>query len=308
MAKFPQVPAKIYVGSTRPPTGIINPKVNNIYYAFQDTAYDLVLISDSRVRMDPDALTDMADQMTEEVGLVQQMPSMYLPTQGGFPLLLEKVFFGTYIPRMFLPADLFRINTTTGMSILFRKALLTPDGLKRVGKYLGEDQLIARVIEKQKFGLCLSNYPALQNPSPELSSITTFNNRMIRWNRIRNMTLPLVSLGEPFSHVLPMGLLASFAAHFVLGTNPALVFVLYCSVMCALEYFLFRSFWDSSETAPCSPREFVLAWVFLEVNFFRIFFRSFWNPTIKWGTGRYRLRWGGTIQKDPLSTLHRFIV
>ena len=100
----------------------INPKINNLMPGYEVAKYDLIWICDSGIRVTPDTLTDMANQMTEKVGLVHGLP--YVADRQGFAATLEQVYFGTSHPRSYISANLTGFKCVTGMSCLMRKDVL----------------------------------------------------------------------------------------------------------------------------------------------------------------------------------------
>ena len=52
----------------------MNPKINNMLPAYRAALYPLILVSDSSIKMKEDTLDDMVAAMTDNVGLVHQMP------------------------------------------------------------------------------------------------------------------------------------------------------------------------------------------------------------------------------------------
>ena len=55
------------------------------------------------------------------------------------------MYFGSQFAKMYLCADILRINSTTGMSCLMRKEVMEEaGGLKEFGQYLAEDYFIAQ--------------------------------------------------------------------------------------------------------------------------------------------------------------------
>ncbi|XP_014665296.1 PREDICTED: ceramide glucosyltransferase-like [Priapulus caudatus] len=66
----------------------VNPKINNMMPAYEAAKYELVMVSDSGLRMKEDTLTDMVNTMTDRVGMVHQMP--YTCDRTTFPATLEK--------------------------------------------------------------------------------------------------------------------------------------------------------------------------------------------------------------------------
>ena len=67
----------------------MNPKINNMQPGYKAAKYELVLVSDSGLLMKEDTLTDMVSYMTEDVGIVHQLP--YTCDRKGWPATLEKV-------------------------------------------------------------------------------------------------------------------------------------------------------------------------------------------------------------------------
>lgn len=69
--------------------GIKNPKICNMLPAYEKAQYPLILISDSGLMMHEHTLYDMALCMTDNVGLVHQMP--FTCDRKGFAGSVEKV-------------------------------------------------------------------------------------------------------------------------------------------------------------------------------------------------------------------------
>lgn len=113
--------------------------------------------------MQNDTLLDMVYSMQDDVALVHQMP--FVCDRKGFPAVMEKVtllcfclpipsnlvsiciqvYFGTVHARIYLSADFFRVNCSTGMSCLMRKNLLDEvGGIAAFGQYLAEDFFFAK--------------------------------------------------------------------------------------------------------------------------------------------------------------------
>nr|XP_013795602.1 PREDICTED: ceramide glucosyltransferase isoform X1 [Apteryx mantelli mantelli] len=86
LGKYPNVDARLFIGGKK--VGI-NPKINNLMPGYEAAKYDLIWICDSGIRVIPDTLTDMANQMTEKVGLVHGLP--YVADRQGFAATLEQV-------------------------------------------------------------------------------------------------------------------------------------------------------------------------------------------------------------------------
>eukprot|EP00064_Thunnus_orientalis_P024786 superscaffoldBa00011190_g25096 len=85
LGKYPNVDARLFIGGKK--VGI-NPKINNLMPGYEGAKYGLVWICDSGIRVKPDTLTDMTNQMTEKVGLVHGLP--YVADRQGFAATLEQ--------------------------------------------------------------------------------------------------------------------------------------------------------------------------------------------------------------------------
>ena len=89
--------------------------------------------------------------------------------------------------RMYLVADLIRINCHTGMSTLIRKKLLDEvGGLRSFGVYLAEDFFIAKSITDRNWRIRISSQPALQNSG--ICQVTSFQARLARYMSFLNST------------------------------------------------------------------------------------------------------------------------
>src|SRR3989344_3043795 len=67
LRRHPDVKARVLVGAVE--LGL-NPKVNNMVLSYDRASHDLILISDSNVRVKPDYLTRVVAHMDRDVGIV----------------------------------------------------------------------------------------------------------------------------------------------------------------------------------------------------------------------------------------------
>lgn len=191
MEKYPTIDAQMYLGSSD--VGV-NPKINNLNAGYEYAKYELILISDSGIRMKEDTLLDMVQHMRERVGLVHQMP--FTCDREGFAATFEKIYFGTYQSRMYLTADLIGANCHTGMSSLMRRDVLDSiGGLKEFGRYLAEDFFIAKAILDAGWKMTISSQPAWQNSG--VCDVTNFQLRLTRWAKLRVAMVPHLIILEP---------------------------------------------------------------------------------------------------------------
>ncbi|XP_067211180.1 ceramide glucosyltransferase [Linepithema humile] len=287
--KYPEVDARLFVGGCH--VGV-NPKINNMQPAYEAAKYEFVLISDSGIRMKEDTLLDMAHHMTDKVALVHQMPFTY--DREGFAAAYEKIFFGTVQSRMYLAADLLKINCHTGMSALLRKCTLDEvGGLKAFGIYLAEDFFYAKALTDRGWRITVSSQPALQNSGH--CDVYTFQARLRRWAKLRVAMLPTTIVFEPLSECGVLGLCASWSANELFEWNFLVFFLVHMLLWFMCDWTLLCTVQNGP--LPFSKLDFVCGWLLSEISRPYLFFQAVLDPLIQWRSRVYKLKWGGVAEE-----------
>ncbi|KAL3867836.1 hypothetical protein ACJMK2_040682 [Sinanodonta woodiana] len=287
--KYPNVDAKLFLGGKK--VGV-NPKINNMSIGYEAAKYDLIMISDSGLKMAPDTLLDMALTLTDKVGLVHQMP--YACSRKGIASHLEKVYFGSQHAKMYLCADVFRINCTTGMSCLMRKHVVEEaGGLKEFGHYLAEDYFLGQAFLDRGWRVKISSHTAMQNSG--MYSISQHHNRLVRWMKLRTAMLPLTMFLEPVSQCMVMGALVSWAVTYLFDWSPLMFFLGHVLVWFLLDYLQIKVI--ENKPLPFSKFEYIVCWFLNELSYLALIVQSHIDSTISWRGKRFRLRWGGYVEE-----------
>uniref|UniRef100_A0A673AXX5 ceramide glucosyltransferase n=1 Tax=Sphaeramia orbicularis TaxID=375764 RepID=A0A673AXX5_9TELE len=276
LGKYPNVDARLFIGKR---TGD-QPQDQQ-----PDAGYD------NANELKPDTLTDLANQMTEKVGLVHGLP--YVADRQGFAATLEQVYFGTSHPRSYISANVTGIKCVTGMSCLMRKDVLDQaGGLVAFAQYIAEDYFMAKAIADRGWKFSMATQVALQNSGSY--SIGQFQSRMIRWTKLRINMLPATVL-EPVSECFLASLIIGWAAHHVFRWDMMVFFMCHCLAWFISDYIQLTGV----QGGPLcfSKLDFAVAWFIRESMAVQIFLSALWDPTISWRTGRYRLRCGGTAEE-----------
>ncbi|XP_017469187.1 PREDICTED: ceramide glucosyltransferase [Rhagoletis zephyria] len=293
MTKYPQVDASLYMGGSK--VGI-NPKINNMQPGYAAAKYELIMISDSGIKMKNDTLLDMVNNMTDKYALVHQMP--FTCDREGFAATFEKIFFGTVQSRIYLSADILGINCHTGMSCLLRKSVIDElGGLKTFGCYLAEDFFIAKAIRDKGWKMHISNQPALQNSG--ICDINSFQERLIRWAKLRVAMVPTTILLEPLSECMVLGALASWSASLLFNWDPLVFYLVHVLTWFLSDWILLSIVQNGSLSF--HKFEFVIGWLFREISGPYLFLHALWNPAIRWRKRTYKLQWGGVAYELPSS-------
>ncbi|CAF0835852.1 unnamed protein product [Adineta steineri] len=304
--QYPHVESQLFVGSHKLLSGdksskngtmdIKNPKIFNMLPAYEKAQYPYILISDSGLMMHENTLYDMVISMTDNVGLVHQMP--FTCDRKGFAASVEKVYFGTQHARMYMTINLIGINCVTGMSCLIRKECIDRvGGLRAFGHYIAEDYYIAYEVAKQGWKLRVASTPAQQNSGEY--SVSSWTERMIRWCKLRMRLSPLAYL-EPLQECFSSAVLAGIVTNYLFEWNALVVAACHILIWFILDYLMLRI--TQGGPLPFSKFEFAIAWLVREFSSFYIYFKAFTGPsTVNWRGKEYRL--GTGTRAEELSTI-----
>src|ERR1035437_1921570 len=172
-----------------------NPKVNNMLNAYA-YAKELVLISDSGAKVEPEYLVKMTSYLEDDVGVVTGMVSGQ--NQKSFAGEIEATYLNTFFARARILADTIGFPTVMGMSMLFRKSDCEKiGGLIGLANYLAEDFVMGQKMVKMGLKIALMTEPVKQNLGEY--TIKTFLNRHTRWGRLRKAHSPFIFLFEPLT-------------------------------------------------------------------------------------------------------------
>lgn len=290
MEKHSSIPARIVTGGSK--IGA-NPKINNLMPGYEVMKYNYFWICDSGVRALPLTLRDLKSKMVDKVGLVHAVP--YTANRKGFSSTVEKIYFGTQHTRVYISAHVLGFTCMTGMSTLLRKDYFEDaiGGLDKLSQYIAEDYFMAKFLSDSGYKITLASYPALQNSGKY--GVQSFIDRMTRWTKLRIAMVPAAVMLEPFSECFLSGLVFSWSCLYFFHWNMLVVFLYHVLVWFVLDYVLFRQLENGH--LQLSKCDFLFAWFVRETLTPYIIVSAFWDPTISWRTGKYRLRCGGKAEE-----------
>ena len=162
----------------------LNPKVNNLIPAYAKAKYDLILISDSNVRVEKNYLLDITRHMDDpSVGLVSNMIRGVSGRSLG--AIMENLHLNTFIVGSVCFLDKYlKMPCVIGKSMLMRKAELEAiGGFRAVKDFLAEDYIIGERIHRLGKRVVLSSH--LVNNVNEYWGMKRFINRHTRWGKLR---------------------------------------------------------------------------------------------------------------------------
>jgi ceramide glucosyltransferase len=201
MAEFPRHDAQLAVGGR----GYgLNPKVENLAGMIRYRKHDIILISDSNVRVRPSYLRDTASYLAEPgVGLVTNLFAGVGEVTTG--AVLENLALNGFIAGGVALASVLRVTCVVGKSMLMPYRVLEAiGGLGGVRNILAEDQVMAMRVRKAGYSIRLSHH--VVGNLNQARSFRWFLNRHSRWYKMRRRLAPAVFLAEPLSNLATLGL------------------------------------------------------------------------------------------------------
>lgn len=289
MSKYSQIDAHIFIGGEQ--VGA-NPKINNMMPGYRSAKYELLMISDSSMRMKEDTLMDMVNSMTYKVGIVTQMP--FTCDRKGFAANVEKIYFGTAHARIYLGADLLSIICSTGMSSMMRKKVLDElGGMSAFSQYLAEDYYFASAIASKGWKCAISSQPGWQNSGN--CQLALFHARLERWAKLRMTLVPLTSMLEPFQECFLLGCIAAWAVNFLFRWNPIIFLTVHVLAWIISDYTLLCIVQNGP--LPFGKVDFLVGWLYRECSALPNYLRALCSNKVRWRSRTYILKWGGECEE-----------
>ncbi len=280
MAEYPAVQAKLIVTGEPPyPHG----KVFSLHCMLDRSIHDLIVMSDSDVRVERDFCRRIAAEFQDQrLGLVT-CPYRSVPGKGIWSRLEALGMNTDFHAGLFTAVLLEGTRFAVGPTIVARKHVLTSlGGIERVKDYLSsEDFMLGKIASELGFVVRLSRYVVEHHIGSEPMR-ENFLHRL-RWARTTRRSRPLGYVGEFFTHTLPVGLSLCMAFpgawRFVAAT------------------LLLRTItaWAVSQRILRAP----VPWFLLPLQdalAFAFWIAGFFGKSIQWRGRRYLLNGDGTVE------------
>jgi ceramide glucosyltransferase len=194
----------------------INPKLRNIARSYDAAKYDVVLISDSNVRVFENELDHLTAMLDSKTGMVTSIVAgTDFKGLGGF---LEAMFLNTFIARFMALSNQFAKPCVVGKSMMFRRSTAKRfGGLKILSQFLAEDFMAGESMTKLGLKVKTAIEPVHQVIGQH--SVRDFWKRHVRWGRIRKAHAPLAFIFEPFSNSLLISALGAYGMNQLFGAS-----------------------------------------------------------------------------------------
>ncbi|MFM8313018.1 MAG: glycosyltransferase family 21 protein, partial [Deltaproteobacteria bacterium] len=276
-----------------------NPKVNNMFSSYQLAKNDLVLISDSNVRVDSDYLKKLSSYVRDpNVGMVTAVISgIEAQGLGG---RLEAVFLNTFYSRWMRLLFFVGRPCVVGKSMLFRKSTARRfGGMNVLARYLAEDFMAGEAIRRLGMKIALANEPVSQWIGS--LKLRDFWSRHIRWGRIRKSQAFLAFMVEPILGSVVCSLMGSLAFYGFAQINPINFFMGQMILWFLLEIPLIVK---SRTSVSFSVAVF---WFIRELLAFPLWLHIAMGNSVHWRGRKLKLAGGGLLESEESNEITKGI-
>jgi ceramide glucosyltransferase len=280
--KFPAVPSRLLVTGEPP---YPNAKVFSLDRMLAAAANDLVVMSDSDIRVTPDLLRTVAAEFQDQHLGVATCPYCAVAGKSLWSRLeatgMNTDFWGSALVARMLEGMHFAVGPTIAAR---RHVLQAIGGFNRVKDYLAEDFVIGKFAAEHGYGVILSSYVIEHH----IGSATLAENltHRLRWARSTRRSRPAGYIGQLFTMPLPLALLV---CAFAPAWWPVLPLTLMVRAVAA--HMVSSRVLHARINWLLLPIEDILGFYFWLAGFF--------GNTISWRGRRYRLFSDGRFELMP---------
>jgi ceramide glucosyltransferase len=280
-------PANDIMLVVKPETIGTNPKVDTLHRLAAAAAYDIFVISDGDVHVEPGYLRTIIPSLTDaQVGLVT---CLY---RGGAtkpsPALFESLIINTNFSSQVIVAS--QVEKTTyafGATMAVKRQCVDAiGGFAAIADYLADDYYLGHLVSKAGYDVRI--VPHVVETHPGVKSFRELFHHQLRWARTQRNCRPsgyfgtLVTFGTVWAL---LGLLLYSASPVIQLLAPAALFLRLLSVSVVNGFFL------------RSPLTLKKLWLvpFADLFSFFIWAASLWGNTVQWGEDLFRVHPDGKM-------------
>ena len=285
---FPDRQIRILFGSGR---NAINDKVAKLVRMVNEARYEVLVINDSDVRVEPNYLrTVVAPLQNPKIGGVT---CLYVSTEDhNFTQLLQSIgMICDFFPSILVARELDGIKFAFGQTIVTTRARLKAfGGYEAIENRPADDLLVGRYIAQQ--GVEVELLPYAVKTVPDYDSFKDLFIKRLRWLTVMRHMRPWGHLGLAFTQGLPWSLAVLFVHPFD-GIGLA-YFGAYLAFRAAIT--LLVGAWGLKQRGLWKALPLFLVW---DATAFVIWLLTFGRRSIRWRNVDYRIRDGMLVPVAP---------
>lgn len=282
--EYPKIPSRLVITGEPP---YPNAKVYSLSRMLDSASNDLVIMSDSDIRVTPTLLRTVTAEFQDQKLGVATCPYRAVPGPSLWSRLeatgMNTDFWGSALVARMLEGMRFAVGPTIAAR---RHVLQEIGGFERLKDYLAEDFVMGKFAAEAGHGVILSSY-LIEHHIGDATLLQNAAHRL-RWNRSTRRSRPAGYVGQLFTMPLPLALLVCIA-------SPSLWPVLPLTA-------LVRAL--GAYTVSARVLRARINWLLLpleDVIGFCFWIAGFFGNTISWRHRRYRLFGDGRFEllQDP---------
>lgn len=285
-ARFPDISSRLLRSTAK---FAASPKVDNLYAPFMQAENDVILMKDSNVLLELDALAEHIRQLNDDVGLVCAIP--YCARLDNFAAHVEAAIINGPHARMLFLASALGQGHGVGKIMLFRRSdFLRAGGFTAIAHTVGEDNAMAKAMRRIGQRAVFSHRPVRQ----ELGArrFRDIYQRQLRWSVIRRNDEILSFIAEPVCQAAPAVVAAVIAAPLA-GLTPLFAAILTFALWFGLETLLsMAKGWQLSWSAPA-------VFIVREAMMLSVWLRAWATDEVEWAQGKVLARVGSPPGMAP---------
>jgi ceramide glucosyltransferase len=264
-----------------------NRKISNLINMFRDSRGEVVVISDSDVRVDPGHLNQIVAALQQPtVGLVS---CLYRgrPVANVWSILAAMDVNYRFMPSVAMGLTLGLAQPCLGPTMALGRDLLQRiGGLERLSNMLADDYELGRAVREQGYQVAFP--PTLiDHVCPERSAREMLVHEL-RWARTVGMIEPAGYLGSGITHFLPLALIGSALLGFSGWSLAALALIL--AIRLGLIFHQSRRIGEDRPALWLTPWRDLLS--------FGVFIAAFCGDRVEWRGVRLRVKRDGALIDD----------
>lgn len=286
MSRYPKIKSKLIIGSH---PHIENPKVNNLLTSYQQATYEILLISDSNIRVEPNYLKLHSSLLKENVGLITAVISGRNPNT--FFGHMEICNLNTFSARWMLILNALGNPVVMGKSMMFRRSDFNRfGGIKTLGCYIAEDYMAGQAMKYLGKKTEILNCPVEQSLNDY--RLKDFFNRQIRWGRLRKSQSIFAILAEPLTTAVGGLIFGAYAFHTIFNFSILSFAIMHLSLWLLLDFIQLQLM--GNKITPSS----LMAWILREITYFPIWIVILCGKKVDWKGKKIVLSPGGVISRS----------
>jgi ceramide glucosyltransferase len=282
--EFPDVPARLLLTGEPP---YPNAKVYSLDLMMQEARHELLVMSDSDIRVTRDMLQVIAAEFQDDDVALATCPYRAVPGKSPWSTLealgLNTEFLGGVLVARLLDGMKFAIGPTIAAR---KKALERIGGFDRLKDYLAEDFVMGQLVAQSGGGVILSSY-VIEHRIGNQDFASNLRHRL-RWNRSTRRSRPWGYVGQIFTNPLPLALLLA-AVHSAGARVLAIALLFRAAAVLALAAWVLRD--------PLTQRLWYLVPA-QDIASFLVWIGGFFGNRIVWRGRKYYLEADGTFEPE----------